>query len=140
MATETKYLCAGCGESPWFPLFEALFAKAGKGLECSKCKGELEIQLKFEFGLHGKVVCAFLPDDIAKWDEGEEQWEFYPFLVIIESLDKNEPGQKVWQPYWHKVTAKKDKSVRTPYGQWAACLDIDAFQQLLRKARKYLSE
>lgn len=141
MATKTKYLCPKCGEAQWYSLFESLSAKAGNGLKCSKpeCKGELEMQLTFSFGFHGKVVGAFLPDDIKDWYEGKakqrEHWEFYPFLVVIESLKKNEPGQVIWQPYWHKVTAK-DKSLRTPYGQWATCLDLYLFQQLLKKAKK----
>jgi hypothetical protein len=80
------------------------------------------------------VVGAFIPDDINEWDEGKEHWVFYPFLVIIESLNKDEPGHQVWLPYWHKIT--KDDKVRTPYGRGAACLEIDNFQQLLKKAKK----
>ena len=140
---ETKYLCLKCGEPQWPSLFEALFDKAHDGLKCPKpeCNGaELEMQLTFTFGLYGKVLAAFLPDDINDWDEGEgeakEHWEFYPFLVVIESLNKNEPGQQVWLPYWHEVTLLKDNSVRTPYGQFAPCLDIDGFQQLLKKAKE----
>ena len=102
MATEKKYLCPKCGEKRWCSLFEALSAKAGKGLKCPKpeCKGEeLKMELKFDWGLHGKVIGAFLPDDINEWDEKEgedkEHWEFYPFLVVIESLEKDDPGRQV---------------------------------------------
>jgi hypothetical protein len=142
MATEKKYLCPKCHEPQWPSLFEALFDKAHDGLRCPKpeCSGEeLEMELNFDWGLRGKVIDAFLPDDITEWDggegEGQEHWEFYPFFVVIESLERDDPGRQVWQPYWHKVTLLKDNSVRTPYGQWAACLDIDAYQQLLRKAK-----
>ena len=65
-------------------------------------------RLTFEWGFHGKVVDAFLPDDIKDWYEGKgearEHWEFYPFFVAIESLKKNDPGLIFWQPYWHRVT------------------------------------
>jgi DNA-directed RNA polymerase subunit RPC12/RpoP len=136
MATETKYICSECGQEQWYSLFEALSAKAKSGLKCPTCKGEVEMRLKFNFGLHGRVVDAFLPDDISKWYKRKEHehWEFHPFLVIIESLNKVFSKYQVWQPYWHKVT-QKDGSVRTPYGQWATCLDMNAFQQLLTKAK-----
>ena len=144
MATETRYLCPKCGEAQWYPLFEALLNKAHDGLKCPKpqCNGEeLEMQLGFAFGFRGKVIGAFLPD-IKDWyqkkGKAREHWEFYPFLVVIESLKKNEPGQVIWQPYWHRVTLLKDKSVKTPYGQWATCLDLYLFQQLLKKAKPLL--
>lgn len=137
MATEVKYLCPKCRQAQWYSLFQALGSKAGGRLSCSSCKHDLEMQLTFSkrIGFDGRVVAAFLPDDINEWDEGKEHWEFYPFLVIVESLKNDEPGQKIWLPYWHKVTAN-DGGIRTPYGQWAPFIDINAFQQLLKKARK----
>ncbi len=135
MATETEYPCRKCRQMLWYSLFEGLTSKAGEGLKCPTCGSEVDMNLTFSFGLKGRVIDAFLPDDINEWDDKNEHWEFYPFLVVIGSLKKDDPWLQVWQPYWHKVTAKNG-SVRTPYGQWATCLDIGAFQQVLTKARK----
>jgi DNA-directed RNA polymerase subunit RPC12/RpoP len=136
MATDVEYLCLNCGQTQWYSLFEGLSAKASDGLKCSNCEHDLELHLTFALGFHGRVAGAFVPDDVSGWDEEEEHWEFYPFLVILESLKEGDPESQVWLPYWHKVIAK-DGSVRTPFGQWAACLEIGAFNQLLRKAKEH---
>jgi DNA-directed RNA polymerase subunit RPC12/RpoP len=37
MATEAEHLCPKCKQEQWYPLFEALSAKASDGLRCSAC-------------------------------------------------------------------------------------------------------
>jgi hypothetical protein len=132
---QEHFLCTTCGEEHAYPLFDALLAKTGTGLPCPSCHGEIDIQLDFSFGLHGRVADVFIPDEIASWEQDGEQWQFYPFLVIIESRDKDDPGLQTWLPFWHRAKSP-DGLVRTYFGRYALCLQVDPFRELLEQARK----
>ncbi len=124
-----------CGEEHSYPLFDALLAKTGTELPCPSCHGEIDIRLDFSFGLHRRVVDVFIPNEIASWEQDGEQWQFYPFLVIIEPLDKDDPGLQTWLPFWHRAKSP-DGQVRTYFGRYALCLQVDPFSELLEQARK----
>lgn len=140
MATDRFYICTRCQTKTWIPtLFDALRDQAeGVTHSCQTCSKGLDIELHFSFGMDAgrhpcKVLEAYLPDDIYTWcDVNGNSVEFYPFMVIVESME--EGYSSVWLPYWHLVN-KKNGTIEKKYGQWAPFIDLDSYASLLAKAR-----
>jgi len=146
MATDWVFVCPKCNNSEWDRLFDTLKNWANDVRhKCSECQTESEIHLTFDFSLGAgpyscKVLDVFLPDKIRSWPEDGKQIEYYPFLVIVESLDPEEGYMSVWSPYWHlKYSAGENPQII--YGQYASHLDLESFASLVKKAsaKGYLS-
>jgi hypothetical protein len=107
-------------------------------MPCSKCSAKTHLELEFGFGLGAhphkcKVLAAFLPERLDNsWPEGGFTRSFYPFLVIVKSID--ESYRSVWLPYWHIDKPKRGKSIYK-YGQWASFISERPFASLVRQAR-----
>jgi hypothetical protein len=143
MATERYFTCKCSAPDYCGELFEALhnLAKLPESI-CPRCGEAKQLHLIFQFGLGAgspdcKVLAVFSPEEGVSWqtDEGETV-TFYPFLVVLESDER----QKIWLPYWH--TVEKAGHVQKKYGQWAPFLDDDAFRSLYAQAQRrgYLRE
>lgn len=140
MATDRYFVCGKCKTQEWADsLFDTLKDHAnGVRYPCSECQTELEIQLTFNFGLDAgphpcKVLDVFLPATIHNWPrESGATVEFYPFLVMVESLD--EGYASAWLPYWHLVKHPSG-GVKKKYGQWAPFIDLESYVSLVQKAR-----
>jgi len=137
MATGRFHVCPKCGEKYWAAsLFDSLLAVAlGKLPACTKCATSAALHLSFAWGFDAGtfqsiVLDAFLPDEPVKWtDKSGREVTFYPFLVITEGK-----GERVaWLPYWHVVRGKGGEQKK--YGQWAPCMDLGTFEELVAKAR-----
>src|SRR5882672_8604913 len=118
--TERYLICSICSGRKWASgLFDALRDMAqGKQTLCSKCGPNAHrLELIFPLALaptaRYKVVHAFLPKKPDTWRRGKSKIQFYPFLVLLESL--NSRHRSVWLPYWHAVT--NDGRTRMKYGQ-----------------------
>jgi hypothetical protein len=139
-------VCPQCQSKEWAGgLFDALNDRANGILHrCPECRAEQELHLTFDFGLDAgphpaKVLDAFLPTPIRIWPrDGGASVEFYPFLVMVESMD--EGYTSAWLPYWHLVR-QADGGLERKYGQWAQCLDLESYASLVSKARakRYLT-
>ena len=123
MATDRYWVCSTCEHRQGAAgrLFDNLRdIVQGKKARCSECGKSSHLELTFGFGLssphRGKVLDAFLPKPLSKWPHGKSTVEFYPFLVIVKSID--EGYRSVWLPYWHVVTNHRGHP-RVKYGQWA---------------------
>jgi hypothetical protein len=78
-------------------------------------------------------LAAFLPKRLDNsWPEGKSQRSFYPFLVIVKSID--ERLRSIWLPYWHIDKPKRGKPFYK-YGQWASFISERPFASLVRQAR-----
>lgn len=148
MGTDWKFICTGHGcknAKGWGDgagLFVTLKAKAEKQNfpDCNECGSRSDIVITLGFGLYGKVLHSFYPSSRLQRDSLEwrgphnQKWTYYPFLVMIDPVDKDQwgKGPYSWQPYWHVVGSKEEKK----YGQWAQCLDIEILADLLRQARE----
>jgi hypothetical protein len=135
-----KYNVCNRGHREWveITLFDALCdIQQGKARYC-KCGGRSHLELTFEFGRGKyphkcKVLAAFLPKRLDNsWVEGKFQRSFYPFLVIVKSID--ESHRSIWLPYWHVDKPKKGASI-PKYGQWASFVSERLFASLVRQAR-----
>ncbi len=141
MATQRYYVCGACHKKTWIAnLFVALHDHAnGQGHACESCALPMSIELTFNFGLgagqhHCRVLTAFLPDQIVSWSNGNGgKVEFYPFLVIVESIDKG--SSSVWLPYWH-IVKHQDGSLEKKYGQWAPFIEVESYSSLVAKAKE----
>ncbi len=137
MATDRFYICPKCrNKFSAGLLYDALHAVAiGEQPTCAKCATSMLLHLSFAWGLDaGAFRCivrdAFMPDNPVRWfDKGKREVTFYPFLVIIESKNK----RKAWLPYWHIVRGKRKPQKK--YGQWAPCMDLSTFDELVAKAK-----
>lgn len=143
MATEKYNVCSvrSCGHREWVArLFDALNdISKGKKSKCSECGGKSYLELEFDFSRgkyphQCKVLDAFLPK-IDKWTDGKGnkfERSFYPFLVIVQSID--EGYRSVWLPYWHIDKDRRGK-LFYKYGQWASFIRERRFASLVSQAR-----
>ena len=141
MGTERYYVCEVCQTKTWIStLFDSLHDHAnGRGHICECCSSPKNIELTFNFGLDAgphrcKVLATFLPDQIARWpNEKGSTVEFYPFLVVVESIE--EGHSSVWLPYWH-IVKHQNGTIQKKYGQWAPFIESGAYSSLVAKAQK----
>lgn len=141
MATSRFNVCERCGDRTWVPrLFHALRDHShDTAASCTRCGGRTQLFLNFPFGLGagefaGKVLHAFLPEEIVAWKQSDESTvRFYPFMVIVESLVESHCS--VWLPYWHVVDSANG-SEKAKYGQWAPFIDAESYASIAAKARK----
>jgi hypothetical protein len=96
--------------------------------------------LEFEFDLGKsshlcKVLDVFLPKKIDHWKRGKSVRWFYPFLVVVESIDKRDNYRSIWLPYWHVDKNKKTGKQLKKYGQWASFVWEEPFISLIRQAK-----
>ena len=139
MATQRYYICPHCKNKQWpATLFDALRDCAtGNIPKCMNCDIESDLHLTFSFGLDvgdhpAKVVAAFFPDNISSWEDAQGAFiEFYPFLVVVQSLE--EGHKSIWLPYWH--IRSHENRVEKKYGQWAPFIHEGSFLEMLDKAR-----
>lgn len=139
MATDRAYLCSrdDCAHRRWAPsLFAALKDVAHRQeVACPLCGAPSSLELTFPFALGAgtrtcRVVAAFLPEKIVDWQDGDATVQFYPFLAVTESNNKD---QSFWLPYWH-VTTREGRSTNK-YGQWAPYIDSSLFASMVSQAR-----
>jgi hypothetical protein len=142
MATDRHYVCEQCNSVEWAGrLFDALRDRIKSEPSRCECNGRRYLKVDFQWGLgagnfSGKILAAFLPGSRPAWDDGDGGLvEFFPFLVICESLDA-ERRTTTWLPYWHIVTYKDGRPTQTKYGQWAPHMDADLLSDLLAQARR----
>ena len=122
MATERLFVCKKCGSSERAGgLFNALDDQTKSGpAPCPKCGSECYLKVTFPFGLGagkfvGRVLAVFSPKSRPVWrDANRGKIEFYPFLVICESLDAGKQ-RNVWLPYWH--VSRSRGHAKAKYGQ-----------------------
>jgi hypothetical protein len=139
MATTKLLVCERCEWSLAPPvLFDVLLARArGDAPHCSRCGAPAELRLTFDFGLNAShsgctVVDCFVPRHPESWpDEDGSKVTFYPFLVMLRRHGRE---LAAWLPYWHTVE-KPDGKLDRKYGQWAAFMDSDLFEDLLAQAQ-----
>lgn len=140
--TDRNYFCINCKKTrTWIgTLYDALFDNANGILHtCDKCSNPLAIELKFYFKKGAgdrecKVLASFLPDNISRWkDENDNDIYFYPFMIIVEALEGGDLS--FWLPYWHIVKDHNGKVLGRNYGQWAPFMDEGIFASLLDKAK-----
>ena len=141
LATDRNYACENCHSAEWAGrLFDALRSRSKSEPPPCQCGGRRFLKIDFSWGLgagvfSGRVLAVFLPQSRPDWnDGGGGTVEFYPFLVICESLDA-EHRQTVWLPYWHIVTYTDGRPPDTKYGQWAPHMDADILSDLIAQAR-----
>ena len=142
MATGRYNVCHShsCRSRQWVDrLFDAIYdISQGKKARCSKCGKISRLELEFGFGLGAyphkcRVLAAFLPKRLDNsWREGKYRRSFYPFLVIVKSID--EGYRSVWLPYWH-LDKDRQGHVRVKYGQWASFVSERPFASLIRQAK-----
>lgn len=140
MATERHWICSTCDSREWAGrLFDVLReVSAGAQSPCATCGAVRTLELVLPFGVgagphRGKVLDVFLPEDIRSWrDEKNNLVEYFPFLVMVESLA--EGYVSAWMPYWHLVTDGGGR-IERKYGQWAPFMDLESFANLVLKAR-----
>lgn len=138
---ERYYVCEVCQTRTWIlTLFDSFYDHAnGRGQACECCSSPKNIELTFHFAMGAgshpcKVLATFLPDQIARWpNEKGGTVEFYPFLVVVESIE--EGFSSVWLPYWH-IVKHKDGTIEKKFGQFAPFVESEAFSSLAAKARK----
>jgi hypothetical protein len=106
MATERYLVCTPCRSREWVTrLFDVLHSIEQGKTQCPACGVKKHLELKFEFGggkwpYRCKVLDVFLPKPrVTSWREGKSRVAFYPFLVIVKSLDDHH--EYTWFPYWH---------------------------------------
>ena len=141
MATSRYHVCVGCSHRQSVPrLFDALRHQASATHSpCNHCEQSTYLELSFQFRLDAgdhpcKVIAAFLPETIANWKQESDGSlvEFFPFLVIVESLEDG--CKSIWLPYWHLVK-HQDGTVKTKYGQWAPFIAADSYRSMTQQAR-----
>jgi hypothetical protein len=142
MATGRFNVCSvrSCGHREWVArLFDALCDIQQERARCSKCGARSHLLLEFSFG-NGKyphpckVLDVFLPKPKPRsWREGKLKRGFYPFLVMVESI--NEGHRSVWLPYWHIDTNRRGHIVGVKYGQWASFMRDSVLASLTDQAR-----
>jgi DNA-directed RNA polymerase subunit RPC12/RpoP len=147
MASKVYYGCVKCQQqTPAGNLFDALL-EISKGVEsrCATCGEERQLHKIFDFGLGAlrpdfKLLHAVCPreNELVAWEQDGGWITFYPFLVIMESVD--EKSRAFWLPYWHIVDRGGTKQRK--YGQFAPFLEEPIFKSLLAQAREkgYLPE
>jgi len=139
MSTSRHSVCKHCGKKVLKDrLFDTLYSfTKGRGFHCLECNTSCQLLLEFPFGLNAgsyeyQVIGCYLPDKIQQWKDSKgDTVEFFPFLVILE--DTQNKKKAIWQPYWHGH--HQSQNMNPKYGQWATCMDIEIYKQLLEKAK-----